>query len=99
MVSHGAFPVVGGSTRCACTLNTFDTMEYGYLNAIRARARMLCPHRVKIPLSSGGNSTGAGISPPPLPRDPNGSLASTVVPTGECPINRPGGLHRFYMAF
>ena len=37
-VSHGTFPVVGGSTRCACTLNTFDTMDYGYLNAIRPRA-------------------------------------------------------------
>jgi hypothetical protein len=21
--------------RCACTLNTFNTMDYGYLNAIR----------------------------------------------------------------
>jgi hypothetical protein len=24
--------------RCACTLNTFDTMDYGYLNAIRLSA-------------------------------------------------------------
>jgi hypothetical protein len=36
-VSRGAFLVVGGSTRCACTLNTFDTMDYGYLNAIRPK--------------------------------------------------------------
>ena len=28
------FPLVGSSTRCACTLNTFDTRHYGYLNAI-----------------------------------------------------------------
>jgi hypothetical protein len=56
-------------------------------------------HRVKISFTSVGNATGAGVSPSPLPRDPNGSLASTVVPTGEGPINRPGGLHRFYMAF
>jgi hypothetical protein len=23
--------VEGGSTRCACSLSTFDTMDYGYL--------------------------------------------------------------------
>jgi hypothetical protein len=41
-VSHSTFPVVGVSARCACTLNAFDTIDYGYLNAIRARA-LICP--------------------------------------------------------
>jgi hypothetical protein len=33
--------VVGGSTRCACTINTFDTMDYAYLNVIRPRAQII----------------------------------------------------------
>jgi hypothetical protein len=37
-VNHGALPVAGGSTRCACPVNTFDTRDYGCLNAIRFRA-------------------------------------------------------------
>jgi hypothetical protein len=40
--------------RCTCTLNTFDTMDYDYLNAIRARALMWARNCLTLPISEFG---------------------------------------------
>jgi hypothetical protein len=39
---------MGGSTRCACTLNTFDIMDYGYLNAIPVHPTILIADAIDL---------------------------------------------------
>jgi hypothetical protein len=48
--------------RCACTLNTFDTMDYGYLNAIRFRPNTVLKYsgpRTRHPDDTGDACLGA----------------------------------------
>jgi hypothetical protein len=58
--------------RCACTLNTFDTMDYGYLNAIRlsrsfrARADGACAGYTDIRYIS--DNPEFGVAPSCYPR-------------------------------
>jgi hypothetical protein len=83
-VSHGAFSVVGGSTRCVCTLNTFNTMDYGYLNAIRVIVTFGEPGRCPL-----GRLTGSPLASA-------GRRHSTLIPgrrTHDRPPERPGFFH------